>query len=228
MALESGTYIDDLVATNPNGGDAKSDGDNHLRLIKSTIVNSFPNISGAVTANQSELNLLDGLVSLSYVARDATSLPILDNVYDIGSTDYKYANIWATTFQGQATSAQYADLAEKYLSDKLYGPGTVVMFGGSHEITKASENTTKIAGVISTNPAFLMNSGLTGAHVLPVALRGRVPCKVTGPVDQGDLLVSNGDGTAKVDNYANANAVIGRSLESKPKNVVGVIEMVVS
>ena len=60
MALESTTYIDGLVTTNPTGTDPRSQGDDHIRLVKSTIRSTFPNVSGAMTATHTELNLIDG------------------------------------------------------------------------------------------------------------------------------------------------------------------------
>lgn len=94
------------------------------------------------------------------------------------------------TFYGTATTAQYADLAEIYTSDLEYEAGTVVVFGGDKEITTTTQFAdVSIAGAISTNPAYLMNSESAG---LPVALRGRIPVKVVGPVYKGDLLVTAG------------------------------------
>lgn len=105
-------------------------------------------------------------------------------------------DIFANYFQGIATSAQYADLAEKYLADADYEPGTVLMVGGEAEVTVAPKGE-KVIGVVSTAPAYLMNNTLTGAHVVPVALTGRCPVKVRGEVKKGDELVSSGDGFAE-------------------------------
>ena len=125
----------------------------------------------------------------------------------------KYANVYATTFQGQATSAQYADLAEKYTTDAELDAGTVVCFGGDAEVTACDhEADHRVAGVISTDPAYMMNSGADGQYV---ALTGRVPCKVTGPVAKGDLLVSSSvKGHAKADNNAAPGRIIGKAIGS--------------
>jgi hypothetical protein len=105
-------------------------------------------------------------------------------VGNIGSSS-KYFN----TVFAKATSALYADLAENYLADADYAPGTVVIFGGEKEITVTIEAADeRVAGVVSTDPAYLMNSGEPG---LPVALRGKVPVKVIGPVTKGDSLVTS-------------------------------------
>jgi hypothetical protein len=91
-----------------------------------------------------------------------------------------------------STQSKYADLAENYVADEVYSPGTVVIFGGSKEITTTTQLADhRVAGVISTNPAHLMNGQLQGATVLPVALRGRVPVNIVGPVAKGDLLVTS-------------------------------------
>ena len=155
----------------------------------------------------------------------STITPQTNNVYDVGSAALKYANMYATTFHGTATVAQYADLAEKYTSDMDYAPGTVVMFGGAAEVTEATAGTTAVAGIVSTNPAYLMNGDLQGG--VEVALRGRVPCKVCGFIAKGDLMVAGDGGCAVADNNANPNAVIGRALEAHDA-VEGVIEVVVS
>ena len=100
-------------------------------------------------------------------------------------------DIYARFFQGTATSANYADLAEKYLADQEYAPGTVVSVGGEKEVT-ASKTGDIVLGVVSTNPAYMMNSELVGGTY--IALKGRVPVKVTGPVHKGNPLIAGNDG----------------------------------
>jgi hypothetical protein len=125
------------------------------------------------------------------------------------------------------TAAVNADLAENYLGDRGYAHGTVLMFGGSAEVTLADADTTKVAGIVSTSPAQVMNGGLQGANVVTVALIGRVPCQVIGPVAKGDLMVSAGWGYAKANNNAGVGQVIGKSLTDFPSPAKGVIEVVV-
>ena len=98
-----------------------------------------------------------------------------------------------TNFNGTATYAKYADLAERYAADATYEEGTVVSFGGEAEVTSAQGyGSTKIAGVVSTKPAFAMNSEAGSSETHPyIALQGRVPCKVTGTVSKGDILVAS-------------------------------------
>ena len=141
---------------------------------------------------------------------------------DIGASGATFGTVWAT-----ATSAKYADLAENYQADKTYAPGTVVMFGGSSEVTVADADTTAVAGVVSTNPAHLMNGGLTGANVVPVAFTGRVPCQIIGPVKKGDLMVSAGFGYAKASANPSVGQVIGKALQEVTFAGKAVIEVVV-
>lgn len=137
-------------------------------------------------------------------------------------------NLRATNFIGLASSAKYADLAENYVSDQIYQAGTVVVFGGEEEIT--TSNTThdkRVAGVISTSPAYLMNSDCDG---LPVAFTGRVPCLVKGPIRKGDLLVTSDEhGVAQaLDNaYYQHGCVFGKSLSSLDTDEITTIEVVV-
>ena len=134
-----------------------------------------------------------------------------NGVGNIGS-----ATSFFNTVHAKATSAQYADLAEMYEADAAYTPGTVLVFGGGHEVTvSAVSHDPRTAGVVSTNPSYLMNSGLTGPTVVAVALTGRVPCCVQGPVSKGDRLVNIAAGVAgrlDPDKYE-VGSVIGKSLE---------------
>ena len=131
---------------------------------------------------------------------------------------------------GTATAARYADLAERYEADKEYKPGTVVVFGGSKEITQSTTfMDTRVAGVISTNPAHLMNSeaGDNKTHP-PVALQGRVPCRVIGKIQKGDMLVTSTiPGVAIATTDPKLGTVIGKSLENYDSDHIGTIEVVV-
>ena len=110
-------------------------------------------------------------------------LPSAGNTFNLGSS-----NTWWNSIYTVSLNARAADLAEKYSADSEYSPGTVVVFGGDQEITVTTTFADpRVAGTISTEPAYLMNSEITG---LAVALRGRVPCQVIGPVQKGDLLVT--------------------------------------
>ena len=133
------------------------------------------------------------------------------------------SNLLSTT----ATAAQYADLAEKYTSDQEYVPGTIVMFGGDAEVTISEDRTKKVAGVVSTHPAYLMNSHLEGTSV-EVALQGRVPCKVEGTIHKGDMIVAGSTpGVGIAHNDPQLGQVIGKALEDYNNIEVGMIEVAV-
>jgi hypothetical protein len=135
-------------------------------------------------------------------------------------------NYFNTVF-AKATSAQYADLAEKYVADAEYASGTVVSFGGEKEVTRSEVDADRaVAGVVSTNPSYIMNATLEAEHVAVVAFTGRVPTSVTGSVAKGDLMVSNGDGTARADTDPKAGSIIGKALENFAGDA-GVIEVVI-
>ena len=126
-----------------------------------------------------------------------------------------------------ATTALYADLAEKYLADCNYPPGTVLSFGGTAEVTISTQDHDPIvAGVVSTDPAYCMNSGLTGDHVITLALAGRVPCQVQGTVTVGAMMVSAGNGRARAESNPAMGTVIGKAVQSFDGNI-GTIEIVV-
>jgi hypothetical protein len=135
---------------------------------------------------------------------------------------------WWNAFYGKSVQAQYADLAENYTADADYQPGTVVVFGGEQEITVTETFAdTRVAGVISTNPAYLMNAVTNG---LPVALRGRVPVQVLGSVSKGDLLVTSAQAGYAQSVGQNANygqAVFAKSLVTDGSNGSKIIEAVI-
>lgn len=112
--------------------------------------------------------------------------------YTIAARD-EFADLTARIFNGTATSARYADLAEKYLTNKDYDIGTVVTIGGSAEVT-ACRTGDRAIGVVSANPAYMMNSELEGGTY--IALKGRVPVKINGPVRKGQRLIAGENGHA--------------------------------
>ena len=114
----------------------------------------------------------------------------------------------STIFSGTATTAQYADLAEKYTTDIEYPAGTVVTVGGEQEVTAANADTIFIAGVISTNPAYLMNSEIDGQ---PIALVGRVPVRVIGSVEKGEAVFATDNGLASTEGVG---PIVGIALET--------------
>lgn len=150
-------------------------------------------------------------------------------VWSIAQRDVN-ANLHANTFIGIATAARYADLAERYHADDVYEKGTVLVIGGEKEVTiSTTPADTSVIGVVSSNPALMMNSeaGPDTTHPF-IALKGRVPCKVVGPIDKGDLLVTSsipGHAQAWKDG-TNQHAVLGKALQDFNQDT-GVIEILV-
>jgi len=201
---------------------------------------------------------------LKLVAEDV--LPGVDSTTDLGSTSFKFAVVYANSFNGTATqadslnvsgtyrvaataatantiaardasgdltanlfngtatAARYADLAEKYLADKEYQPGTVVTVGGEKEV-RATVFGDRAIGVVSTSPAYMMNSELEGGTY--IALKGRVPCKVTGSVRKGDRLIGTENGTAIAASFHQHPDVFGIALEDNQDTGVKLVECII-
>jgi hypothetical protein len=142
---------------------------------------------------------------------------------------FELVDIRCRVINATATSAQYADIAERFAADAVMTPGAVVMFGGSQEITETAEELSeKVFGVVSTQPAYMMNSGAGNNDSHPfVAMTGRTPVRVTGTVNKGDRLVSSSvKGTARAARTGesiNPFHVIGRALESKSDAGIGLV-----
>ena len=183
-------------------------------------------LTGAVTGDVTGNIAGSGTSSLGATTLGGTLttkiiLPDTDATYDIGSSSVGY-----NTVHAKATSAQYADLAEIYESDLEYEVGTVVIFGGEKEITVSSMGSdARVAGVISENPAYLMNDKATGQ---PVALQGKVPCKVVGQISKGDMLVTHSQhpGVARTGTNPAMGTVIGKALEEYNSTEIGTINIV--
>jgi hypothetical protein len=166
--------------------------------------------SNALKTNQLEV---DGNFRIATVAATALTVAARDGAGDI------FANV----FQGVASSAKYADLAENYLPDAEYAVGTVMMVGGEKEIT-ASAWGKRAIGVISENPAYLMNKDLEGG--VAVALKGRVPVKVVGAVRKGDNLIAANDGCASAGVHHSSD-VFAIALESSNDTGVKLVEAII-
>jgi len=137
---------------------------------------------------------------------------------NIGQTGNRFGTIFGT-----ATTAQYADLAEKYTTDVEYEAGTVlaVAINGNAEATQTWQSGQRVLGVISTNPAFLMNDEADGQAI---ALRGRVPVKVVGPIRKGQPLICNQDGKGMYGDTSNSFAI---ALETNEDVNVKLVECVI-
>lgn len=169
------------------------------------------NVTSTGTSTFTTLNMSGTLTSQAI-------RPSADATYDIGTSLLGYNTVYAN-----ATSAQYADLAEVYTADHQYEPGTVVIFGGNKEVTVSQyKNDTAVAGVVSTKPAYLMNDKEEG---VAVALVGKVPCKVDGMVKKGDLLTTSGRNTGHATKAIDPKigSIIGKALENHDSADTGVI-----
>jgi hypothetical protein len=151
-------------------------------------------------------------------------------IQQLVTTSSFYFNPYTNVLNVTATQAQYADLAERYEADAEYDVGTVVVIGGEKEVTVTDlRANTAVAGIVSKNPAYMMNSAAGTDETHPfIALKGRVPCQVVGRVDKGDLLV-----TSVYPGYAaswvhgdSPNAVIGKALGNQSEGF-GTIEVLV-
>jgi hypothetical protein len=185
-----------------------------------TTMMTFTGSNGMTTiAGTTTINTAGGATALVNGAGNA--------VGNIGSPSSYFNTIYA-----QATTALYADVAERFAADEIYEPGTVVELGGSAEITRVTlDASDTVFGVISTRPAFTMNGGAgdNDTHP-PVAMTGRVPVKVTGIVNKGDRLISAGDGMARAAQPGEATSfnVIGRALQDKLVAGEGTVEAIVT
>lgn len=189
-----------------------------------------PNITsvGTLTSLAVTGNITSGNVFANSGTVRATTLQGTTLTTGANTTAGTITGNW-TLSSGSRLTATYADLAEYYCADEKYEPGTVLQFGGAQEVTIAEENTPKIAGVVTTDPAYVMNTILAcEEHAVMIALAGRVPCKVKGPVFKGDMLISAGNGFAKVSETTPAmGTVIGKAIQSHPNHGEAVIEVMV-
>jgi hypothetical protein len=200
--------------------------------------NSHSHTIANITGLQSNLtalsNRIDPLESGNFgTLLTETIRPKANLTHDLGSVSLRWNEVHAVTFIGTSTRAQYADLAERYESDTIYAHGTVVKLGGTKEITAtSSQNDTQVLGVISKNPAFIMNDGAGPENKwLPVAMTGRVPVKIEGPVKKGQRIVSSDTpGVAKAvddDKITTVLAVIGRAMADNNDHNIKLVECIV-
>jgi hypothetical protein len=154
-----------------------------------------------------------------------TILPGANVTYNLGSSTARYSTIYGTS-----TSAQYADLAERYLADADYPVGTVLMIGGTAEVTIAEKNNSGVVGTVSEKPGFLMNDALEGNNLTAVAYIGRVPCRVNGQINRGDLLAV-GDTPGVATSVQSADLIpgtlVGKALQAYNNSEEGTIEILV-
>ena len=175
----------------------------------SMVLSSSPSISGATLINPT----VSGTIYTTSISTGSST------------TAGTFTGNWSVNGVFQAT---YSDLAENYEGDQEYEPGTVLVFGGNKEVTTTNIiNDTRSAGVVTTNPAYVMNKDQTGNAVC-IALAGRVPCKVVGRVKKGDMLTTSATpGYAVKALNPTLGSIIGKALQDKDYGEAGVIEVAV-
>jgi len=188
-----------------------------------TNVSDLPNDSGYLTSGDLPTN---NMINNGNNTVAGSITPLNDASFSLGSPTKRWEYVY-----GETIEATYADLAERYEADAVYETGTVLIFGGDKEVTRTDVHTDyRVAGVVSTNPAYKMNSdaGTDDTHPY-IALRGRVPCQVMGPVSKGDLMVTSSvKGHAKsVKGNDVGNAVFAKSLTNDPSEGSKIIEVVI-
>jgi len=166
-------------------------------------------------------------MTITFDGSNGITTPAILNANANGIGNIGSSSTYFNTIFAKATSAQYADLAECYVGDASYPAGTVVKFGGNNEITIADQDhDSTVAGVVTTNPAYTMNTGLVANHVVTIALCGRVPCQVQGPIKKGAMIVSAGNGRGRAEKSPAAGTIIGKAIEDFAGEI-GVIEVAV-
>jgi hypothetical protein len=164
-----------------------------------------------------------------FLRRNANSVPTQNNSFNLGSTSAQWANVYATNFHGTATTAKYADLAERYTCVTDLPVGTVVRVGQTphFEVEEClNELDPAVVGVVSAAPAYLMNSECDGPAV---ALAGKVLVRVVGPVTKGDFIVPAGRGLAKAGRVTSGELPfkMGISLESNASDGEKLVECII-
>jgi hypothetical protein len=198
----------------------------------------FANIQGNIDAagsnTQVQFNDTGDLLgaSANFTFNKSTNTMTVSNGNIVGGNILTGGAISAAgNITGLNINSANADLAEMYVADSAYAPGTVVEFGGIYEITVATQShSSRVAGIISTAPSYLMNTAQAGENVLPVALVGRVPCLVVGPITKGDCLVASSvQGAAQRLDPAQYQpaCIVGKALEDYTSDQVGTIEVAV-
>ena len=205
------TAIGAWTVTTSNAGD-----------ITANTVSSSGAINGSTTISATG-NITGGnLITGGSIATNGITNTGGNGVGNIGNATGYFNTVFA-----KSTSALYADLAEFYVADAVYEPGTVLSFGGSNEVTLSNTSSdARVAGVVSTNPAHVMNSGNNHEFATIVALTGRVPTRVVGTVRKGDMMVSSGNGHAQASNQPVMGSIIGKALEDFDGET-GIIEVVI-
>ncbi len=217
-----GTVASNLIFTLPS-----ADGTSGQALVTDASGNLSFAAAGATVSQDNSSNTA---FNIYYAATTSGALTAVkydgsDMTFNPSTSTFVVTNSSTT-----ASIAKYADLAERYTADADYEAGTVVELGGTEEVTQTKRSrSVAIAGVVSTNPGYLMNGALENG--VSIALLGRVPCKVVGTINKGDILVSSstpGHAEAHRDIHnPPSGSAIGKAIENKTDEGPGIIEVLV-
>ncbi|NBO78828.1 MAG: hypothetical protein EBV27_04215 [Actinobacteria bacterium] len=198
-----------------------------------TIVGTSANIITSGTRIKFTVNNTDEIIRIEKpVGGQAAILPLATGSIDVGSNSLRYQAVYAQTIYSTTNNATYADLAERYKADASYEAGTVLRIGGTEEVTICNTyEDESYAGIVSANPAYAMNSELGPVERCPyIALKGRVPVKIKGPCQKGQILVtSDFPGHAEVrrpGQRPNPLGVVGKALQDFDGEF-GIVEVMV-
>jgi hypothetical protein len=230
----TGTGTTLSVAVNNNSGlTVGQNADAKISINSSNVLIDNQNSAGTISLRT---RTAGGVVNTALVIQNTGDITPGANVsYNLGSASFQWNNIY-----GKASQAAYADLAERYESDDVIAPGTVVSLGGDKEVTTAMIGD-DVFGVVSTSPAYLMN-GTAGSNEThpPIALVGRVPVRAVGQISKGDKVVVGGAGVVvryvpdpvvDPDNPPaplSQDQLVGRALADKYTDEEGLIEVVLA
>lgn len=243
LSVSNGTIWEGLMKTRPNSGPTTSTWISYENINGNEVI--MITVGGNILAIWSAANILVGQLWNGVTPSGKPNLQSLfPNGLNVGlnfssfggngisSNGTRHYGDWILD-GGASLQATYADMAERYAADAIYEPGTLVRLGGSAEVTATTNvGDAEVFGVVSTNPAFLLNTDAGTNETHPaIALAGRVPVKVKGKVKKGQRLISSDiPGVAQALNYSGSDsffAVFGRALEDKDSDDVGLVEVTV-
>jgi hypothetical protein len=241
LGITTKSYVDSFVNSLTSNAASQATSintlNNNLNLLQSNVLTLSSTVT-SLSSGTGSLNSKDISLNGNIVLQNSGTGNVAINMKTPGgvtvlSAEGSSDSATPVTIKGQwvlgtnaSLEANYADLAENFASDVDYEPGTVLVFGGSGEVTQSTtENDTKVAGVVTTDPAFVMNHKLVGTKSC-IALQGRVPCKVVGPIQLGDMLVTSVvPGHAKKAVNPALGSVIGKALQNYDSEYPGIIEI---
>lgn len=228
----SGAYLSGLPSQYSNtnagayltiySGTANANTVNAVTVNANVVGNTGSTFYGTIGTNSQPY--ITSVGTLTGLNSSGTVRPTANATVDLGSSSFYWSNVYAVNFIGTSTTAKYADLAEKYLPDADYSIGTVMMVGGNAEVTQHNGNKVRAIGVISAHPAYKMNSDLEGG--VYIALKGRVPVKVIGPVSKGQALIGTAQGLA-VAQSDDSQWMFAIALQDYSDSSIGLIEAVI-